>query len=520
MKLISKLRLFFVLMLVLALSGAVLSVWSARQAGYFLERINLAHKVYEANLQLSNHTYQLFKQFGDALIVGEPATGPNEKAMLISKIRGDIDRIRLLIGQEIELVGDEEIPELEELSRLELQIESLFRELSEIALQPTGADIAGNWERLSRILDGDIDKDFRARIESAVAEEAEEARETHILAQERLLQFQGLSAIFAAIAAFTALLGFVALRRGVHRPIVKLNEGARQLSGGDLAHRIDVRGRDEIAELADVLNQLAERVEARERRLTSSNEDLEQKVADRTARLEHLLNDSQKAENNRKRLMADVSHELRTPLTIIRGEADIALRGSKQPEDYREALARVREAATHTARLVDDLLFVARSEAGEAKLTMREVDLLQMANGLVDEKERAIPVLTSLTAAPMQGDQDRLQQVLLILLDNARHYGGNAIEIQLHRDSANTYSLTVADDGPGMTEDEKRQAFDRFFRGSDAARRYDLGTGLGLPVARSIIQAHGGEITLEDRPGGGLMAAVTLPAKPLLRAVS
>lgn len=520
MKLIAKLRLFFVLMLLLALSGAAISVWSARQASFFLERINLAHKVYEANLQLSNHTYQLFKQFGDALIVGEPASGPNEKAVLISMIRGDIDRVRLLIGQEIDLVGDEEIAELEELSKLEIQIENLFRELSEIKVHPSGADIAGNWERLSTILDGEIDRDFRARIEAAVAEEAEEARETHILAQERLLLFQGLSAIFAAIATLAALLGFVALRRGVHWPIVKLNEGARQLSSGDLSHRIDVRGRDEIAELADVLNVLAERVEARERRLTSSNEDLEQKVADRTARLEQLLTDSQKAESNRKRLMADVSHELRTPLTIIRGEADIALRGTKEPEDYREALSRVREAATHTARLVDDLLFVARNEAGEARLTMREVDLLQMANGTVDANNSAIPVQTSLTAAPMQGDQDRLQQVLLILLDNARHYGGDAIEIQLHRDSANSYSLTVADDGPGMTAEEKKQAFDRFFRGSDAARRYDLGTGLGLPVARSIVQAHGGEIMLEDRMGGGLKATVTLPAKPLLRAVS
>lgn len=520
MKLTSKLRLFFILMLMLALSGTSLSVWSARQAGFYLERISLAHKVYEANLQLSNHTYQLFKQFGDALIVGEPVTGPNEKVMLISMIRGDIDRIRLLIGQEIELVGEEEIEELEELSKLEVQIENLFRELSEITVQTSATDLADNWDRLSRILDGDIDRDFRARIESAVAEEAEEARETHILAQDNLLLYQGLSAIFAAIASLTALIGYVALRRGVHWPIVKLSEGARQLSSGDLSHRIDVRGRDEIAELAGVLNVLAERVEARERRLTSSNEDLEQKVADRTARLEHLLKDSKKAENNRKRLMADVSHELRTPLTIIRGEADIALRGSKPPEDYREALTRVREAATHTAKLVDDLLFVARSESGEARLTMREVDLLQMARSLVDAKNTEIPVLTSLTAAPMQGDQDRLQQVLLILLDNARHYGGNAIEIQLHRDSAHTYSLTVADDGPGMTTEEKKQAFDRFFRGSDAARRYDLGTGLGLPVARSIIQAHGGEITLEDRSGGGLMATVTLPAKPLLRAVS
>lgn len=520
MKLILKLRLFFLLMLALALSGAALSVWSGRQAGFYLDRIGLAHMVYEANLELSNHTYQLFKQFGDSLIIGDKDRGPDERNLLIGKIRQDIDRIRNLIGQEIELVGEEEIEELESLSRLEFQIESLFRELTEITSDSPRTDIARNWGRLSVILDGNIDQDFRTEIEAALKEEAEEARETRALVQDRLALYQSLSVLFAVLAGVIGLASLIVLRRSVQMPMMTLSEGAKRLSAGDMSHRIASTGNDEMAELARTLNHLADRVEAREKHLTSSNQKLEEKVSDRTARLETLLEETRKAESNRKRLMADVSHELRTPLTIIQGEADIALRGSKVPEDYRDALTRVREAATHTARLVDDLLFVARSETGEPRLKVREMDLLNLATAVAETNVLDMTIHTSLTSAPLQGDLERMRQVILILVENARHYGGEKIEIQLHREPDDSYRLSVADDGPGMTEEDKKNAFERFFRGSNAARRYSEGTGLGLPVARSIVQAHGGTVTLEDRPGGGLIASLVLPAKPMLKAVS
>lgn len=121
---------------------------------------------------------------------------------------------------------------------------------------------------------------------------------------------------------------------------------------------------------------MAGEIERREGEIAGRNRDLEEAIAHRTAELERALGALKGNEAKRRQLLADVSHELRTPLTIIRGEADVALRGlPKTPEAYREALERTRSTAEHAARIVDDLLFVARRDAGEAQLRLEEVNL-------------------------------------------------------------------------------------------------------------------------------------------------
>ncbi len=518
MSLVSKLRLFLVLMLGLALSGAALSVWSAMQADFNLRRLGLANRVYAANLELSNHTYQLFKQFGDALIVGRKEDG-ELKAQLIRMIRSDIATIRELIGQEIELVGEEEIEELSALSAIELQIERLVAELTAITGDEDVGDIAGNWDRLSRVLDGDTDIDFRKRIDEALAGEAAEVAQTRAEAEAQLAFYRKLSALFAIMALIGAIASYIVLKKNVQARLKALSDGAERLSSGELSHRIDAKGADELAGLARTLNQLSEHVGNREQALRKSNSKLEQKVQDRTQRLEVLLKEVRKTEANRKRLMADVSHELRTPLTVIRGEADIALRGEKEPEEYRQALKMVREAAMHTSRLVDDLLFVARHEAGEARLDVAEADLLEILEPLATGKGTKAAIITSLETATLRCDPGRIRQALLILLENARHYGGDIIEIRVDP-SPHGLRIAIEDNGPGLSDADKKSAFERFFRGSNAAERFGDGAGLGLPVAKSIIETHGGTIDLEDRKGGGLRAVMMLPARTKLKAVS
>ena len=128
-------------------------------------------------------------------------------------------------------------------------------------------------------------------------------------------------------------------------------------------------------------------------------------------------------------------------------------------------------------------------------------------------------LIADVDAAPMRGDAARLQQALMTLLENARRHGGKAIALRISR-APDGYRVAVDDDGPGMTDDEKNKAFERFFRGSNTAGQYKDGLGLGLPIALSIVQAHGGDIELADRPGGGLIAAMILPSRPSLRAVA
>jgi signal transduction histidine kinase len=327
-----------------------------------------------------------------------------------------------------------------------------------------------------------------------------------------------------AITALTAIAAlavcYILLQKMISQPIDHLLVGIGRFSEGDLSQPIGLEGRDEFAEIGKTLDLMAKRLGERTNQLASQNADLEQAVAERTSRLEHLLAEMKRSEASRRRMLADVSHELRTPLTLIRGEADIALRGEpKTVAIYQEALTKVREASEHTAHLVDDLLFIARNESGHARLRVTEVDLKELLAELPQNGGRPAQLVTDLGTAPIKGDADRLRQVLLILLENARHYGGDTIIIRLNH-SPDGYRLAVEDDGPGMSDAEKENAFTRYFRGSNAAERYASGVGLGLPVANAIVEAHGGQIVLEDNDGGGLVAAITLPMQRPLRAVS
>lgn len=199
MRVVTKLRLLFALMLVLCLSGAGLSVWSARQAEFYVHRMDLAHRVYEAHLSLTSHTYQLFKQYGDSLIVGELDIGVG-KEELIEAIRADIFSIRSLIGAEIDLVGGEEIEELDDLSEIELKIEELITTLERVSDGSSEEPLSSNWWEISRILDADIDRDFRGVIGAALEEELEEVEETRQSVSEDLLVYQLLAALFALVA--------------------------------------------------------------------------------------------------------------------------------------------------------------------------------------------------------------------------------------------------------------------------------------------------------------------------------
>jgi signal transduction histidine kinase len=301
------------------------------------------------------------------------------------------------------------------------------------------------------------------------------------------------------------------LSRRVTRPINSLIAGVRKFGEGQLDYRVSLAGPDELAEIGRTFNVMANRYAEKNQTLSSEKESLTKAVEDRTKRLSLMLDEVKRSDESRKRMIADVSHELRTPMTIIKGEADIALRGEqKTASTYQGALTRIREAANHTARLVDDLLFVARSEAGEIELKVSHIDLQKVVNDATHTFGHDVPVTSNLKSAVVQGDPGRIRQALLVLLENARHHGGDQIVMKIES-MLDGFRIAVEDSGPGMNQQEKSQAFQRFYRGSNAAERYRDGAGLGLPVALSIAQAHGGTITLDDRTGGGLVASLHLP---------
>ena len=281
------------------------------------------------------------------------------------------------------------------------------------------------------------------------------------------------------LALVVAVVASLLLARQMVRPLRQVESATRSIASGDLSQRLAIPSADEIGRLAGSVNRMA---------------------AD-LARLEAA----------RREFIARISHDLRTPLTAIKGLVvnlqDVA------PDEMQPSLATVDEQAERLIRLVNDLLALSRLQRGELKLRRAEVDLRSVARSavsLVTEKARNLGVALSLDVPEdlptVSGDADRLQQVVVNLLDNALRATAAGGDVQVRvRATEQAVTVTIVDNGRGLTAEEAVYAFEPYFRGAAG------GAGLGLTIAREIVRAHGGRIWLEPRPARGAEAAFTLP---------
>lgn len=510
MKIAHLVNIFAFVVLLIASASMFLAIWATRQSDFHNYRISLAHTSYQLHLRLTTDTYLLFKRFGDLLLAGK-VERVGDVREISERLTANLAKIRATIEEEIRLVGDEELEELELLDELEDVIEKLSSLVLLNIQRDDIADIRSNWHELSVVLNDNIEKDFRALITVALEEEREEVEETEAeasaqMALVRLISY-GLAAGFLLITILTLLV----FRREFTDPFKRLLSGVRKFAAGDFSDSINLKGRSELSEISVVLDEMSKVVATRTEDLTMQNEELEQAVKQRTNSLEQLLTEARKSEENRRQLLADVSHELRTPLTVIQGESDIALRGpDKTVEVYKEALDRTRLAANHTANLISDLLFISRKESGSLHLSLETVDLSTLVNETISLSGLDVEFAPPSEAVTVRADESRLRQAVLALLENAKVHGGKEIEVTLksHRDAV---SIAVSDDGPGISDEDKEIAFERFYRGSNAASRYTEGLGLGLPIVRSIAEAHEGTARIFDRTPKGVTIMLTIP---------
>ena len=221
--------------------------------------------------------------------------------------------------------------------------------------------------------------------------------------------------------------------------------------------------------------------------------------------------------------LADVSHELRTPLTVLRGNAQVGL--ALGPEEEQEQLLHdIVEESKRMSRLVEDLLFLARSDSASPSMQPQSVSAALFSSELAARaevlvREQGAVLETSLRAeGTLSADPARLEQAVFILLDNAIKYGPPGEVVTLRSDvtragtqAAGKLRITVEDRGPGIPREDLPRIFERFYRVDKARSRKVGGTGLGLPIAKTIVEAHGGYITAESRPGQGTIMAIHLP---------
>ena len=217
-----------------------------------------------------------------------------------------------------------------------------------------------------------------------------------------------------------------------------------------------------------------------------------------------------------QRFVSDVSHELRTPLTTIRGNAELLVTSEAGVHgEVREAAEQIARESSRLTRLVSDLLALARADAGPQPLSARPVELDEVVMEVFDEFRQlpgAAVRVSRLDPATIIGERDRLKEVLITLLDNARRYtpADGVIDIALGADDSGA-QLTVTDTGMGISAADAARAFERFWRSEAARRRDPSGSGLGLAIARWIVERHGGTIAFVAAPPPGTRVEVRLP---------
>lgn len=225
------------------------------------------------------------------------------------------------------------------------------------------------------------------------------------------------------------------------------------------------------------------------------------------------------AEKEQQQFIADVSHELRTPLTVMRGSLEVALEEDRTAEEYREAMGNALLEIRHLTRLSQNLLFLARGQAGRVTLSFANVDLVKFISEVtrdlqpaVADRELELSVDLPETPALAFIDSDRMQQVLHNLLENAIRYTepGGKLRVRLTRSPAEV-QIEVSDTGIGIPEPSLPFVFERFYRHDRARKAHPGGSGLGLSIVKWIVEAHKGTVEVASRPGEGTTFTVRLP---------
>jgi heavy metal sensor kinase len=276
-------------------------------------------------------------------------------------------------------------------------------------------------------------------------------------------------------------------------PVDALARTARTISGHNLSSRLEqLHTGDELQRLSDTLNEMLARIESAFLRITE--------------------------------FTADASHELRTPIALIHTEAELALRRSRNEAEYQEALRHILLEADRTAKLIEELLALARADSGREALDLQPLDLLTTLRESASKWNQAASLRNlqfhqhlEAQRLPVMGDENALRRVIDILLDNALKYTlapGKVTLSALKNEEQGRVVVTVEDSGIGIAPEDQARIFERFYRVDKARSRELGGAGLGLAIARWIVQLHKGSLTVKSELGKGSAFRVELPTTP------
>lgn len=374
----------------------------------------------------------------------------------------------------------------------------------------------------------------------------------HLVAELRLADvLAGSNAFLERMIALLLLLISVGaaaawvLSRRFTGPLKDLSGAARMIATGDYTHRVDLDRSDEIGTLAEAFNSMAAQVQRGDAELklqVDQARTLADELEEANARLLTLMRaaesarlSAEDASRAKSDFLATVSHEIRTPINAIIGYTDLLLMGIPEPPTVKQTqqLERIRESSARLTRLIDDVLDLAKIEAGRLQVdisagVVEDVvrTTISMTEPLAARKRVEVGTTTDLDGHTLySGDPGRVEQIVLNLVGNAVKFtpAGGRVTIGCQTPSPNDgedaaegaeVRITVSDTGPGISVDKQELIFDRFVQGDSGYRRPHEGAGLGLAISRELARLMGGDIIVESAEGEGSTFTLILPAPP------
>ena len=521
-----RLALAFGLLMLLVLAQAGTAVWLARQVAHHEGRNRIAQGMLNQYVELSANKQRLKVWYAQLLLTHDAPLDTRD--LLLKRMQKSVDLLNAFAVEErAGADGIEESAVTEQTDRtlqlLKVNLTNLRTKVlaaAERQMQQMSPESGAIWAEMINVFDIAEGRDVRILLAGAIERHAELSEKAAGAADRSLARMKLILVVSVLLTVLLTVALVAYFTRWLRRPVDELMFGTRALQEDHLDHRIPETRRDEFGQLAHSFNEMAGEIQRHRSREIAARTNLEDRVARRTLDLQAANDQLQRIDARRRQFFADISHELRTPATAILGEAEVALR-ARQPavDDLRDALAQIADITRQLNARVTELLTFARGDDEASTVHMAACDLRDVVRSAVDSfRARAelqqLALDQTLPAAPCSVNVDaaRLQQLLQILLDNAVRYTpeGGQIRVELAVGVAGV-RLAVLDTGIGLTEAERPLLFDRHFRGHNARQRRPDGVGLGLPIAQTIAQAHGAQLSLQQRPDGGTEAVLLLP---------
>ncbi|TGN67433.1 HAMP domain-containing protein [Paracoccus liaowanqingii] len=503
--------------------SAAATLFAIERLDYYIDRDRVAGRQLSTIVRLSGHLNRYSENIAELLLLGRTVIDDFTDAR--AQVDAGLTELQRLIEQEIALIRDPADAAIKRYERIRAaQMRSLFEQIDRTAQRLLLLREDDRTDEAIVLFRNSIEEGLDAELERLVAASLQEEEAELRRIEERTNRLQArLTWFVATVCSATVIIAVLAgfgLTRSLRRPLARFVAATRAIGAGDFAVRLDEDLPGELGDLARQVNRSADRLGTEKQRLLEVQAGLEDEVARRTAELAEANARLQRLDQMRMLFFADISHELRTPLTVLRGEAEVALRSGQSDGVRREALSRVAEIARQMGRLVEDLLFLARAEVGAVRFDIEPLDLRDVVDVMLAEarilgRDRAVEFNIRIPDAPVTVDADagRLGQALLIVIDNAVKYAdpGTVIDLRLVREGP-VAVFTLANDGPTIPPADLPFIFSRFHRGRNVLPGEVEGSGLGLSIAKWIVETHKGAIALTST-GGRTLVSIRLPLK-------